>query len=237
MNSGMGATTNVRPRVLLWGGLSQGRILQDMIHDLDLGSVEIIFDPTLSEAAFPTGARFLTSVTALKSQLHLVTHFAVGIGSEHGLARSKTAAALSALGLKAVSCIHPNSHIEPSVHAGPGLQMMPFALLHKFASIGSHVIVNSHAVVEHECVIGDGVHIMPAATLAGRVRVDNFASIGSNATVLPNLHIGEGAFVAAGAVVTADVAPWSLVAGNPARRVRAVKPLFLAEPVAALAGP
>lgn len=233
----MSEAPNVRPRVLMWGGRSQGRILQQMIEELDLGSVDIVFDPTLSAPAFATGAQFLTSIAELKAALPRVSHFAMGIGGEHGLARSRTAAALLALGLRPVSCIHPRSHIEPSAQTGPGCQIMPFALVHKFARIGSDVIVNSRSTVEHECVVGNGVHVMPAATLAGRVRVDDYAVIGSSATVLPDLHIGEGAFVAAGAVVTADVVPWSLVAGSPARWVRAVTPLVMTDVLAELAGP
>jgi acetyltransferase-like isoleucine patch superfamily enzyme len=42
------------------------------------------------------------------------------------------------------------------------------------------------------------------------------ASIGANSTILPNIKIGEGAMVAAGAVVTKDVPPWRLAIGNPA---------------------
>lgn len=44
--------------------------------------------------------------------------------------------------------------------------------------------------------------------------------IGAAATVLPGVHIGEGSVVAAGAVVTRDVAPATLVAGVPATVVR-----------------
>ena len=44
--------------------------------------------------------------------------------------------------------------------------------------------------------------------------------IGSNATVLPGVTIGDGAIVAAGAVVTKDVAPNTVVAGVPARLLR-----------------
>ena len=43
------------------------------------------------------------------------------------------------------------------------------------------------------------------------------ASIGSNATILCGITIGEGAVVGAGSVVTRDVAPDTVVAGNPAR--------------------
>ena len=48
-------------------------------------------------------------------------------------------------------------------------------------------------------------------------RVCDRASIGSNATLIAGITVGEGAIVGAGAVVTRDVEPWTLVAGNPAR--------------------
>lgn len=48
------------------------------------------------------------------------------------------------------------------------------------------------------------------------------ASIGSNATILCNLTIGEFAVIGAGAVVTKDVPPYAIVAGNPARVIGSV---------------
>lgn len=52
------------------------------------------------------------------------------------------------------------------------------------------------------------------------VRIDNDAWIGASATILRGVRIGAGAIVGAGAVVTKDVAPRTLVAGNPARVIR-----------------
>ena len=46
--------------------------------------------------------------------------------------------------------------------------------------------------------------------------------IGARATVLKGVTIGEGAVVGAGSVVVEDVPPWTLVAGNPARVIRAL---------------
>lgn len=52
------------------------------------------------------------------------------------------------------------------------------------------------------------------------VRIDDKAWIGFNAIILPGVRIGTGAVVGAGSVVTRDVEPFTVVAGNPARPIR-----------------
>ena len=54
------------------------------------------------------------------------------------------------------------------------------------------------------------------------VRIHNKAWIGFNTIILKGVTIGEGAIVGAGSVVTKDVAPWVIVAGNPARVLREI---------------
>ena len=51
------------------------------------------------------------------------------------------------------------------------------------------------------------------------VQIDDYAYLGTRVTVLPGVHIGEGAVVASGAVVTADVAAYTIVGGVPARPI------------------
>jgi len=55
-----------------------------------------------------------------------------------------------------------------------------------------------------------------------KTKVCKGASIGSGSTILCNVTIGENAIVGAGSVVTKDVAPNAIVAGNPARFIRFV---------------
>jgi acetyltransferase-like isoleucine patch superfamily enzyme len=62
-------------------------------------------------------------------------------------------------------------------------------------------------------IIATDLHIRP-------VRVGAWADIGVNAVILPGVTVGKGAIVGAGAVVTVDVAPFSIVAGVPARLLR-----------------
>lgn len=225
------------PTVLLWGAGSQARIVQEMLRESGMGTVGAIFDATMAQPDFSTPARFTQDPGVLRCWLPGLTHYVVCIGNEYGYARVRTAACLGRLGLKPMTLVHHRSFIEPSAAIGVGCQVMPCAVVHKFASIGEQTILNTNASIDHECVIGSGVHIMGAAAVAGRVRIGDFATIGTNATVLPNLVIGEGAFVGAGAVVTEDVAPYTLVMGVPARPVRAIQPRFMEDALLALADP
>jgi len=52
------------------------------------------------------------------------------------------------------------------------------------------------------------------------VTIDDYVVIGTRVTILPGVHIGKGAVVASGAVVTKDVAPYTLVGGVPASFIR-----------------
>ncbi len=68
-------------------------------------------------------------------------------------------------------------------------------------------------------------HPHDIATIAARpVAIGNDAWIGFGASVLKGVTIGEGAIIAAKTVVTRDVAPWTIVGGNPARILRELTP-------------
>lgn len=78
-------------------------------------------------------------------------------------------------------------------------------------NIGSHVSIYTR---QHDVDSPD------FAEVGGPVTVGDYVWIASHALVLPGVTIGEGAVVAAAAVVTRDVAPYTLVGGNPARIIR-----------------
>ena len=216
MNDGV-KISNQLPKVLLWGGRSKGRIINEMLRETNCGEVKIIFDHTLRQVQFNTKAKFTNSIKELKNLLKEITNYVVCIGAENGFARFKTSNYLDKMGLKPITLIHYKSFIEPTANIGPGCQIMPGALIHKFAKIGSHTIINTNATVEHECIVGNGVHIMSNAAIAGKVEIGDYATIGTNSTILPNLKIGEGAFIGAGAVVTRDIPPYTIFVGIPAK--------------------
>lgn len=114
-----------------------------------------------------------------------------------------------------------------------------FVEIQKGARIGRRVKISSHTficegvTIEDNAFIGHGVTFINdkyphATTPEGELQseadwqciptlVKQGASIGSNATILCGVTIGAGAIVGAGSVVTHDVPPGAVVAGNPAR--------------------
>ena len=56
------------------------------------------------------------------------------------------------------------------------------------------------------------------------VIIEDDVLVGCLSVVLPGVHIGRGAVIGAGSIVTSDVPPWTIFAGNPARMVRELSP-------------
>jgi acetyltransferase-like isoleucine patch superfamily enzyme len=109
-----------------------------------------------------------------------------------------------------------------------------------------HITIGDNSVIDRDCAfdgrgditIGNNVNISPevmiltayhdpdSETFSGlhkAVVVEDYAWIATRALILPGVTIGRGAVVAAGSVVTKDVAPQTIVGGNPARLIRVRK--------------
>lgn len=104
--------------------------------------------------------------------------------------------------------------------------MWPIDQLH----IGDYVCIGAEAVI---LMGGNHTHradwfslypfpevIAEAYAGKGDTRIGDGAWIGMRAMIMPGITIGEGAVIASGAIVTRDVAPYTIVAGNPAKPVR-----------------
>jgi len=122
---------------------------------------------------------------------------------------------------------------------GTFVEIQGRATVGKRVKISSHTFICEGVTIEDNVFIGHGVMFIndyyPRSTNPdGSIQtsedwvcvptlIRRGASIGSNATILCGVTVGEGAIVGAGSVVTKDVPPFMIVAGNPARELRKVE--------------
>lgn len=139
----------------------------------------------------------------------------VGIGDCR--VRAEKHAMLVARGAKLIVVVHPMAWLSSRSSVGIGTVLMAGSVVNVGAVLGEACIVNSGAIVDHDCQIGNAVHVAPGASISGQVVVGDESWIGVGASVRQGIRIGSRAVVGAGAVVVADVADGVTVVGNPAR--------------------
>jgi acetyltransferase-like isoleucine patch superfamily enzyme len=118
---------------------------------------------------------------------------------------------------------------------GDDCQIANNTIIEADCAIGDRVRINANCYISRFTTIGDDVTICPGVSLANDPHpgsenhlcergptIERGAQLGTNATILPFVTIGERSLVAAGSVVTRNVPPAVVVAGNPARVVKSI---------------
>lgn len=126
-----------------------------------------------------------------------------------------------------------NVQVRENAVIGEGCILSKDVYIDHAVIIGSRCKIQNSVSVYHGLTIGDDVFVGPNVAFTNdRVprafntewkitptRIEDGVSLGANSTIICGVTIGEYAMVAAGSVVTRDVAPYTLVMGNPARSV------------------
>jgi len=194
-------------------------------HD---GELEV--EPHDDLLVFPTGAG-TTLLVGEWDAVREVMEREAGRIRYHYLEVDRRNSAVPLLDLRGVNArIEPGAVIREHVEIGERVIVMMGAVINIGAVIGAGTMVDMNAVVGARAIVGRDCHIGAGAVLAGvleppsaqPVVIEDGVLVGANAVVLEGCRVGQGSVVAAGAVVTQDVEPGVVVAGQPARVVKQV---------------
>ena len=132
--------------------------------------------------------------------------------------------------------IGDHAQIRDGARIGAGTTIGSFSSVDPGVEIGERVSIQTRCYVTGGTIVEDDVFVGPGVTLTNDNTMNRHAAeevlrgpilrracrVGGGSVICPGVEIGEEAFVAAGAVVTADVAPRAVVMGVPARQAREV---------------
>jgi sugar O-acyltransferase (sialic acid O-acetyltransferase NeuD family) len=212
---------------VLWGSAGHAKVLAELIS-LRGGRVVALFDNGEVCSVIP-GVPLVGGENDFRDWINDREPLAArlsglaAIGGGRGSDRLKVQALFREHDLLVPTICHPSATVSRSVRLGAGTQVLALASIASDSQLGEACIINHKASVDHECIIGDGVHLAPGATLCGCVSIANNVFVGAGAVVLPRIRIGENSIIGAGAVVTKDILPGIIVVGNPARPIECIK--------------
>ena len=140
---------------------------------------------------------------------------ALGIGKNS--IRKMVYEKIKAQNLEVKTLIHLKSIVAKDVILKEGVVIMPGVIVNTGSTIGAGSILNTSSVIDHDCVIGDFVHIAPNSTLAGDVCVKEMTFVGIGSSIIQGKTIGKNSIVGAGSVVIKDIPDNVLAYGVPAK--------------------
>lgn len=206
---------------ILWGSRGHAMVLADAI-DRTGGRVVALFDNDPKANSALAGVPLHIGESGLDHWLS--AHRPAGdicalvaIGGGLGRDRLAIQEMLKRRGIRLPALVHPAATIHAATALGEGTQVLALSLVGAGTTIGHGCIINHRVGIDHECRLGDGVHVAPGATLCGCITLEDNVFVGAGATILPRIRVGTNAVIGAGAVVTKDIPAGGIVVGNPAR--------------------
>jgi len=116
-----------------------------------------------------------------------------------------------------ITVVHPRAFVHESALLGSGTIVMAGVTIQPEARIGKHGIVNTCASIDHDCLLGDYVHIAPGCHLAGSVQLGEGVFMGIHSAAVPGIRIGDWSIIGAGGVVIENLPGGIVAVGVPSR--------------------
>jgi sugar O-acyltransferase (sialic acid O-acetyltransferase NeuD family) len=113
--------------------------------------------------------------------------------------------------------LHPSAVISPNAVLAEGVQVMAGAILQAGVRVAENAVINTNTSVDHDCHIGNHVHLAPGVTICGNVKIGDSVHVGSGATIIQGISVGARSLIGAGTLVHKNVPAGATVIGVPGK--------------------
>lgn len=192
----------MKNKIILIGGGGHSKVILDAIRKAGKFQVYGILDAHLSRGTSVLGVKVLGDDGELPGIYKKGVRYAfIAVGSIGDCSvRRAIDDNVKKWKFKLPVIIHPAAVIarDVIVNIQEGTFIAAGAVINPGTHIGRNVIINTSASVDHDCAIGDFVHIAPGVTLSGAVTIGDESHIGTGANIIQNIRVGKKALVGAG---------------------------------------
>ncbi|UZE07944.1 acetyltransferase [Pseudomonas corrugata] len=200
-------------RLAIFGASGHGKVVADTAESIGWESV-VFFDDAWPSVEQNSIWPIEGNAEVLFAKLEQFSGVIVAIGDNR--IRQTKIRDLIKLNARLVTLVHPAATVSRYATIGTGSVVFAGAIVGAGARIGEGAILNTACSIDHDCVLGDAVHISPGAHLAGGVTVGDLSWIGIGACIKQQIKISDDVVVGAGAAVVKDISAGQMVVGVPA---------------------
>ena len=206
-------------KIILIGGGGHAKVVIDAFCSIHTFKIVGIIDEKLPLGSIVEGVSVIGKDKDLQKFFGQGIRYAfITVGSVGPSERRRQLVhSLEEVGFIFPSLVHKTAYLAPSVKLGKGVFVAPATIIQAGTTVGDYAIVNTHVSIDHDCKIGDFVHIAPGCVLCGGVVVDNDSHLGTGTCVIENVKIGARSLIGAGSVVVKNIPSQSKAYGNPCR--------------------
>src|SRR5262245_35249871 len=150
--------------IIFWGATGQAKVLRELVERVGYRVVATFDNNPAVPATFSDVPLFYGKAGFAKWRERFGPRPVAGladIGGGRGRDRWQMQQFLAEQGVEVVTVAHPTSFVAANASFGPGSQVLAQAAVCVDVRAGAACIVNTRASVDHECVLGNGVHIGP----------------------------------------------------------------------------
>lgn len=116
--------------------------------------------------------------------------------------------------------ISPHAMINEDVHINDGTVVMDGVIVNSGTWVGKFSILNTSCSIDHDCNIGNNVHVAPGTILSGGISIGDNVLLGTGTKIVQSVSICDNVITGAGSVIIKNITQSGIYVGAPAKKIK-----------------